>query len=43
MHIMVIGTNRVRLEYQGFNSIQLKKKGVKLKKLIPCPEKVSFL
>ena len=32
MHIMVIGTNRVRPEYQGFNSIQLKKKRGKTKK-----------
>ena len=44
MHIMVIGLNRVRLEYQGFNSIQLKKKrGKTKKKLILCPEKVGFL
>ena len=43
MHIMVIGTNSERPEYQGFNSIQLKKKRSKTKKLIPCPEKFSFL
>ena len=44
MHSMVIGTNRVGTEYQGFNCIQLKKKGSKTKKIYNnCPEKVGFL
>ena len=40
---MVIGTNRVRPEYQFLIAFNLKRKGVKLKKLLPCPEKVVFL